>query len=116
MRASRDGLAAGVALVVVAAVGVGAASAGAAPDEARLDWRNWSLFGDSRDRLGVRYVWDAQYDGIQFPVRPTTVLEDRGPATRALLARVDARPLHGRSLDREPLPGRHLATDATAAR
>ncbi len=79
VRASRDGLAAGVALAVVAAVGVGAASAGAAPDEARLDWRNWSLFGDSRDRLGVSYVWDAQYQGIQFPVRPTTVLEIEGP-------------------------------------
>ena len=79
VRASRDGVAAGVALALVAVVGVGAASAGAAPDEARLDWRNWSLFGDSRDRLGVRYVWDAQYDGIQFPVRPTTVLEIQGP-------------------------------------
>ncbi len=79
VRASRDGVVAGVALAVVAIVGVGAASAGAAPDEARLDWRNWSLFGDSRGRLGVSYVWNSQYDGIQFPTRPTTVLEIEGP-------------------------------------
>ena len=68
-----------MALVLVAAVGVGAASAGAAPDEARLDWRNWSLFGDSRNRLGVRYIWDAQYGGIRFPTRPATVLRIQGP-------------------------------------
>jgi protein-glutamine gamma-glutamyltransferase len=79
VRAGRDGVAAGAALLVVAIVGVGAASAGATPDESRLDWRNWSLFGDSRDRLGVRYIWDAQYGGIQFPVRPTTVLRIQGP-------------------------------------
>ena len=78
-RAGRDTLAALTTVAVVTVVGVGAAAAGVAPDHARLDWRSWSLLGTSRSHIGVRYVWDGQYDGIRFPARPTTVLRIRGP-------------------------------------
>lgn len=64
-------------LVVVAALGVGAAAAGAVPSAPYLDWKNWSLVGSSSNRIGVKYVWDASYEGIRFPSRRTTVLRVR---------------------------------------
>ncbi len=78
-RAPRDAVAAAAVVVVLSVGAVGAASAGAAPDDAQLGWRSWSVFGDARERLGVSYVWEAQYTGIDFPVRPTTVLRIEGP-------------------------------------
>ena len=41
--------------------------------------------------VGVRYVWDANYDGIHFPKKPTMVLTVDGAAALRLLARDDAR-------------------------
>jgi transglutaminase-like putative cysteine protease len=79
IRTRRDAVAACAAVAAVTVAGVGTAAAGAAPETAALDWRSWSVVGSSRDRLGVRYVWDAQYDGIEFPARPTTVLRVQGP-------------------------------------
>ncbi|HEY7380993.1 MAG TPA: transglutaminase domain-containing protein [Gaiella sp.] len=78
-RSARELAAAVLAAAAVVAVGVGAAGAGAAPDRERLDWRNWSLFGPARERVSVRYVWDATYDGIAFPSRATTLLRIRAP-------------------------------------
>jgi transglutaminase-like putative cysteine protease len=77
-RGRRDIAVATAAVGVVGAIAVGAASAGVAPDEARLGWQSWSLFGAQKG-TSVRYVWDAQYGGISFPARPTTLLRIRGP-------------------------------------
>ncbi len=76
-RSPRGWVVTGGALAAVAAVGVGVAGAGAVPTEPYLDWKSWSLVGSSQDRVGVRYVWDASYDGIRFPTRRTTVLRIR---------------------------------------
>ena len=65
------------AAVLVAAVT--AASAGVTPSEARLDWRGWDPFAGSGRTASLRYVWDANYGGIEFPARPTVVLRVRAP-------------------------------------
>jgi transglutaminase-like putative cysteine protease len=67
-----------VAAVVVAASG-GIAGAVLKPSEAHVDWRGWDPFSGSGRVADVRYVWDANYAGIDFPVRPTTVLRIRAP-------------------------------------
>ncbi|MFN0154216.1 MAG: transglutaminaseTgpA domain-containing protein [Gaiella sp.] len=73
-----------VATLVVVAAGAGTAAAlGAAPSKAAVDWRNWSMIDASRGKVGVQYVWDSNYDGVQFPKKPTTVLRVRS-GTRAL--------------------------------
>ena len=77
VRTGREIVASGVALAAVIALAVGAAGAGAQPSAPYLGWRTWSLLGPERGRVGVGYVWDAQYDGITFPARRTTVLRIR---------------------------------------
>ena len=55
------------------------------------------------DPVGVDYVWNANYQGIAFPEKQTTVLRIKvGAQARALLAGDDARRLHGPDLGREP--------------
>jgi hypothetical protein len=76
-RSSRQLVTVGVALGAVAAIGAGAATAGGTPDSPYLDWKSWSLLGDPGDRVGVRYVWDAQYEGLRVPSKRTTVLRIR---------------------------------------
>ena len=75
----------------------------------RLRWRRTACSpgsaGTRTRRPGasrVSYVWDASYGGIEFPKQKTTVLRIVGPKRGALLARDDARPVHRRSLAREP--------------
>jgi transglutaminase-like putative cysteine protease len=76
--ASRRMLVAGVAAAAVVLAGSAlAAERGAAPADARVDWRGWSPLGGEGDRVGVRYVWDARYDGISFPSEPTVVFRVR---------------------------------------
>lgn len=66
-------------LVVAAAVSI--SSATAVPERLALDWRTWDLRGVPASALGVRFVWNASYDGIAFPPTRTTVLEIEGPET-----------------------------------
>lgn len=72
-----------VALGAVTAVGLTAiAVAAAATSLARepvVAWQEWDLRGLAGSPVGVRYVWDANYGGIDFPERRTTVLRIRGP-------------------------------------
>jgi transglutaminase-like putative cysteine protease len=70
---------AGVAAVLVAASG-GVALAGLAPGASHVDWRGWDPFASSGATTDVRFLWDASYSGIDFPVRPTVVLHVRAPA------------------------------------
>ncbi len=75
----RRGLA-GLGLAAVIVGGSGAvALAGVSPGEGRVDWRGWDPFAGSGRTADVRYVWDASYDGIDFPARPTVVLRVRAP-------------------------------------
>jgi hypothetical protein len=65
----------GAAVVVVAAA---AAGTGRPPSHAAVDWKNWNLYARSPGQVGLGYVWEANYDGIRFPPKPTTVLRVRG--------------------------------------
>lgn len=70
----------GVVIVgVLVAASAGLASAGASPGAAQVHWRGWDPFGRDRGRVGVAYVWNADYGGIRFPSRATVVLHVKAP-------------------------------------
>jgi transglutaminase-like putative cysteine protease len=46
-----------------------------------LAWEQWEPFDRNQRQIDVSYVWDADYDGIRFPTRPTTVLKIQAPRT-----------------------------------
>ena len=78
--ADRGGLAPGATVVAgVAVAAVLLAGVGARPSAAALDWRNWDLFGDSNTERTVALVWTANYSGIDFPSKRTTVLRVSAP-------------------------------------
>lgn len=70
------------ALAVFAGLAVAAgavASSGVTPDQASVHWRGWNPFAIDGKRVGVQYVWDASYGGIDFPPKATVVLRIRAP-------------------------------------
>jgi transglutaminase-like putative cysteine protease len=79
VRSARAAVASAVASALVVAVAVSISSATAVPERPALDWRTWDLRGVPASALGVRFVWNASYDGISFPPTRTTVLEIEGP-------------------------------------
>jgi transglutaminase-like putative cysteine protease len=44
-----------------------------------LNWRTWNPDQRAPSSVGVRYVWDANYDGFRWPRKTTTVLKIQGP-------------------------------------
>ena len=68
-----------VLAALVIAVSGGVAVAGLTPSAAHLDWRGWDPFAEGGRTANVSYVWDANYEGIEFPARPTVVLRVRAP-------------------------------------
>jgi len=68
--------------LAVAAVIVGGAawvsSATSFTREAVVDWQAWNVRGPAPRALGVRFVWEARYDGIAFPPTTTEVLRISG--------------------------------------
>jgi transglutaminase-like putative cysteine protease len=75
-RPSRLALWAGAAVIVGA---FALSSSAAVAKDAFLDWQHWDFYTRPQKPVSVRYVWDAQYDGIRFPKKATTVLTIRGP-------------------------------------
>lgn len=67
---------AGAVLVLAA---VAASSSAALAKDGVLAWERWSPSGLSRQPVSVQYVWDANYGGIEFAEKPTTVLRITGP-------------------------------------
>jgi protein-glutamine gamma-glutamyltransferase len=65
------------ALVVAAAAAISTSAAFAKGGV--LDWTGWEPYGLSNRPVSVDFVWDANYGGIEFPSRETTVLRIRGP-------------------------------------
>ncbi|HEU4451280.1 MAG TPA: DUF3488 and transglutaminase-like domain-containing protein [Gaiellaceae bacterium] len=65
--------AAGVGLVLVAAATL-ASSSDAVAKGAFLSWRSWDPYDRPTEPVSVDYVWRANYQGIEFPEKPTTVL------------------------------------------
>ena len=78
LRASRPApaLVAGAVVVLVAA---GASSSAAVAKDGVLAWEQWSPGGIIGDPVSVRFVWNANYGGIEFPKKRTTVLRITGP-------------------------------------
>jgi protein-glutamine gamma-glutamyltransferase len=75
-RAYRPAVLAGVVLVAVSLAAV--ASSAVAKNEF-LSWQRWDFYDKPDDPVGVQYVWDADYGGIDFPEKPTKVLTVTGP-------------------------------------
>jgi transglutaminase-like putative cysteine protease len=69
-------LVAGAALVLAAA---GASTSAALAKDGLLGWERWDPSGGIRGPVSVSYVWDANYRGIQFAKKQTTVLRVFGP-------------------------------------
>jgi len=44
-----------------------------------LDWQHWDFYTRPQKPVSVRYVWDANYAGVHFPKKVTTVLTIRAP-------------------------------------
>jgi protein-glutamine gamma-glutamyltransferase len=78
MRTTRPApaLLAGAVLVAVAA---GASSSAAVAKDGVLAWERWSPSGIGGEPVSVRFVWNANYGGISFPKKKTTVLRITGP-------------------------------------
>ena len=77
---SGSALVAGVAAAT--AVVAGATWASAATNvarEAALSWETWDFTSVGAQAPGVRFAWNANYDGIEFPATKTVVLEIEGP-------------------------------------
>ncbi|HEX2292753.1 MAG TPA: transglutaminaseTgpA domain-containing protein, partial [Gaiellaceae bacterium] len=78
------------ALLVGAAVVFAALVAVSSPSVAKggfLDWQQWEPYKREDKAVTVQYVWDSDYDGIEFPKNATTVFtveaDRRAPYWRA---------------------------------
>jgi hypothetical protein len=74
-RASLGAVVVGAAVVLVAAAAAGTTRP---PSSPAVDWKEWDLYTRSRGQVGLGYVWEANYDGIRFPPKPTTMLRVHG--------------------------------------
>lgn len=75
----RRGIAGAVLGAGLVAVTAGVALAGLSPGAGRVDWRGWDPFAGAGSG-NIRFLWDASYSGIDFPLRPTVMLRIRAPA------------------------------------
>lgn len=75
-RPSRLALGAGAAVVLGA---LALSSSAAVAKSAFLDWQHWDFYTKPDKAVSVRYVWDAQYNGVHFPRKATTLLSIRAP-------------------------------------
>ena len=66
----------GGALVVV---GLVASTQPAVAKGAFLSWEEWDPYTKPDEPVSLRYVWDANYDGLTFPQKHTTVLRVKAP-------------------------------------
>jgi transglutaminase-like putative cysteine protease len=70
------------ALLVGAAVVFAALVAVSSPSVAKggfLDWQQWEPYKREAKPVSVQYVWDSDYDGINFPKTATTVFTVEAP-------------------------------------
>jgi transglutaminase-like putative cysteine protease len=71
-----------LALVAGAAVVFGAlalSSSAAVAKDAFLNWEQWDFYTRPQKPVSVRYVWDANYNGVRFPKKQTAVLTIDAP-------------------------------------
>src|SRR5581483_12075027 len=67
------------AAAVLALVGVAASTSAAVAKGALVGWQRWDFYNASQAPVSVSFVWDAQYGGIHWPRKETTVLEVKAP-------------------------------------
>ena len=67
------------ATALLVAVAVVVSSSAAVAKGGLLAWQKWDFYNLPRDPVGVAYVWDGRYGGIDFPKEKTTVLRIHGP-------------------------------------
>ena len=79
VRSGPSAIAAAVTVVAVAVVATAAASGDAFARGPLLDWKSWDFYDLGGRNVSVRYVWDANYTGIDFPPRKTTLLRIAAP-------------------------------------
>jgi transglutaminase-like putative cysteine protease len=75
-RGGSQALAVGSAVVLAALVAV---SSPAVAKGGFLDWQEWDPYAKEDKRISVQYVWDSDYDGIDFPKNATTVFTAQAP-------------------------------------
>ncbi len=71
-----------LALVAAGAVLGGALALSSSPAVAKsafLDWQHWDPYTRPQKSVSVRYIWDANYGGVSFPKKRTTVLTIQAP-------------------------------------
>jgi transglutaminase-like putative cysteine protease len=77
-----QGTAVGAVLVAAALV---ASSSDSVAKGAFLSWQSWDPYDRPTEPVSVDYVWNANYDGIQFPEKPTTVMRVKVSGARRSL-------------------------------
>jgi len=73
-------LAGGAAAALVVVGASWASSATTLARESALNWEAWDIRGSDKPVSSVRFVWDSNYDGIEFPAAKTVVLTIEGPS------------------------------------
>ena len=63
-----------VAIVLVVLAGM-ASTSDAVAKPAFLSWQTWDPYDRPTEPVSVSYVWQANYDGIKFPEKATTVMK-----------------------------------------
>ena len=77
---SGPALIAGATTAAVLIVGATwASSATTIARESALNWETWDIRGAATDASSVRFAWDSNYEGIDFPADKTVVLTVDGP-------------------------------------
>ena len=56
-----------------------ASSSSAVAKSGLVSWQHWDFYSAQQRPVSVAFVWNAQYDGIRFPRKRTTVLEVKAP-------------------------------------
>ena len=64
---------------VIVAVAVAASTSSAVVKDAFVPWQRWDFYDQPAEPVGVRYVWNSSYTGIEFPEKATVVLRIKAP-------------------------------------
>lgn len=78
-RALRTAIVGGLVGAAVVAGAAWTSSATTLAREAALDWESWDIRGESASASRVRFAWESNYDGIEFPAERTVVFTVKGP-------------------------------------
>ena len=81
LRASslRTVLAGGAIATLVVVGATWTSSATTLARDAALDWESWDIRGETSAAPNVRFAWESNYDGIEFPTERTVVFTVTGP-------------------------------------